>query len=252
MIKTIKEYLNELGFSKNETDVYLALSKLGEAKASQIAKVADLPRTTAISILNKLTEENYITTHLYKGVLTYWIESPQVLSDILQNKIMIAEKLKDLLPNLYHADGHFPFGKFFDTKKSIKNFIEKTLNTLEKNTTIYTIDTPHEGNYDKIFSNELNSIVFDIKKKKGIITKTLIPSETFSSISQNKLAKQNIIIKELPKNLGFSGSLWIIKDTLINFSGNPPFLSVINHKAIVQGIKGIYNFLWNISIDKNN
>lgn len=129
----------------------MALAKLGEAKASEIAKVAELPRTTAISILNKLSEENYITTHTYKGVNSYWIESPQVLLDNLNSKIEIAEKLKEALPNIYHSDGRFPSAKFFDTKKSIKNFIEKTLNNLERGAIIYTIDTPHEGNYSKIF-----------------------------------------------------------------------------------------------------
>lgn len=250
MIKDIRNYLKELGFNKNEAGVYLVLAKLGEARASQIAKSADIPRTTAISILDKLVRENYITANIYKGVTSYWIESPQVLLDNLNLKIEVAEKLKEALPNIYHADGHFPSAKFFDTKKGIKNFIDKTLNSLEKGSVIYTIDVPREGNYSKIFSDDFKNIIFGIKKKRGIITKTLVPSGTLSGISQSKLLNQNIQIIELPAGLEFSGSLWIIKDMLINFSGNPPFLTVIKQKAIVGGIKGIYNFLWNTSIAK--
>ncbi|MFA4942105.1 MAG: helix-turn-helix domain-containing protein [Patescibacteria group bacterium] len=248
MIKDLKNYLKELGFNKNEASVYLALAKLGEAKASQVAKLADLPRTTAISILNKLAEENYITTHIYKGVMSYWIESPQVLLDILNAKLVVAEKLKEILPTIYHVDGHFPFAKFFDTKNGIKNFIEKTLNGLEKGAIIYTIDTPNEGNYSKIFSDDLRDIISDIKKRKGIITKTLVPSGSFAGISQDKLSRQNIIIKELPESLKFQGSLWLINDLLINFSGNPPFLSAIRQNSIVDGIKNLYTFLWSVSI----
>lgn len=247
MIKDLKNYLKELGFNKNEAGVYLALSKLGEARASQIASSAELPRTTAISILNKLVAENYITSHVYKGVTVYWIESPQVLLDILNNKIKIAEKLKEVLPTIYHTERSFPFAKIFDTKKSIKNFIEKTLNDLDRGATIYTIDTPHEGNYDKIFSDDLGNIILSIKKKKGIVTKTLVPAGSFSGISKIKLSNQNILIKELPEGLEFHGSLWLIKDLIINFSGNPPFLVVIRQGAIWSGIKGLYNFLWNNS-----
>lgn len=252
MIKDIKNYLKELSFSKNEAIVYLVLAKLGEAKASHIAKAADLPRTTVISILNKLVGENYITAHVYRGISSYWIESPQVLLDNLNSKIEIAKKLKEALPSIYHVDGRFPSAKFFDTKKSIKNFIEKTLNSLEKGAVIYTIDTPHEGNYNKIFSDDLENIIFGIKKKRGIITKTLIPAGAFSRISKNKLSGQNIQIKELPVGLEFHGSLWLIKDMLINFSGNPPFLAVIKQGAIVSGIKGLYNFLWNASVIKES
>ena len=250
MIKDIKNYLSELGFNKNEAVVYLVLAKLGEARASQIAKAADIPRTTAISILDKLVAGNYITAHVYKSITSYWIESPQVLVDNLNSKLEIAEKLKEVLPSIYHTVGHFPSAKFFDTKKSIKNFIEKTLGSLEKGTIIYTIDTPHEGNYSKIFSDDLENIILSIKKKRGIITKTLVPSGSFSGISKIKLSSQNIIIRELPANLEFQGSLWLIKDMLVNFSGNPPFLVVVKQGAIVNGIKGLYNYLWEASVVK--
>lgn|GEM_PF-708106 len=251
MINDIKSYLAELGFNKNEASVYLALTKLGEAKAAQIAKSAELPRTTAISILNKLVGENYITAHTYKGAVSYWIESPQVLLDNLSAKIEVAEKLKEALPIMYHSAGRFPVAKFFDTKQGIKNFIVTTLNSLEKGTVLYTIDSPSEGNYRKIFSDDLANIIFSIKKKKGLVTKTLVPGGTYSGISKIKLSSQNISVRELPSGLEFQGSLWIIKDMLINFSGNPPFLVQTKQGSIVSGLKGIYNYLWSVSVNKN-
>jgi len=250
MANDLKNYLRELDFNKNEASTYLALAKLGEAKASQIAKLAELPRTTVISILNKLVEENYVTIHVYKGLTFYWVESPQVLVDVLNNKVKIAEKLKEILPNVYHVNGRFPITRFFDTKKGIKNFIEKTLNSLTKGVIIYTIDTPHEGNYGKIFSDDLENVIFNIKKTRGVTTRTLIPAGSFLEISKNKLSRQDIVIKELPVGLKFKGSLWLIKDMLINFSGNPPFLVATKQNDIVDGMKGLYDFLWQASTPK--
>jgi predicted transcriptional regulator len=247
MVKEITNYLWELGFTKNETKVYLALAKLGEAKAAQIAKAADLPRTTTISLLSKLAEANYLTTHSYKGVTSYWIESPQVLRDLLSSKMIIAEKLQEALPQLYRADGHFPQAKVFDTKKAIKNFIEKTISGLAKGDIIYTIDTPHEGNYSKIFSAETENLIFSGKQKKGLVTKTLVPAGSYRGIAKDKLSVQPIIIRELPAAVNFQGSLWLIKDMLINFSGNPPFLVMTKHNALVSGMKALYDFLWSIS-----
>jgi len=252
MIKDIKSYLKELGFSKSEAAVYIALSKLGEARASQIAKAADLPRTTAISILNKLAAENYLTTHQYKGVISYWIESPQVMLDLLETKMGIAKKLQAALPNLYRSSGRFPSAKFFDTKQGIKNFIEKTLNGLDKGSVILTIDTPHEGNYTKILTEDFREIIIDLKRKRGIRTNILVPFSSSAIISRDKITSREIKIREMPKNLDFKGSLWLIEDKLINFSGNPPFLSVISQGPIVEGMKAIYRYLWEISgtIDK--
>ncbi len=249
MLKNLKGYLKELGFNKNETAVYLSLAKLGEAKASRVAKIAELPRTTVISILNKFVEDNYATSHVYKGVTAYWIESPQVLLDILSNKMAVAEKLKEVLPSIYHADGRFPTAKVFDTKKGIRNFFEKVISDLERGAIIYTIDTPSEGNYSKIFSDDFEKIILSLKSKKGILTKTLVPAGLFSGIAKEKISKQNIIIKEMPVSLKFKAAIWIIGDQIISFSGSQPFLVAIKHESIVFGIKGIYDFLWSISAD---
>lgn len=247
MKKEIESYLKDLGFGKNEIKIYVALTELGEAKALQISKKADLPRTTAISILNKLAEENYLTTHLYKGVTYYWIESPKVISNIFEHRIDIAKKLNDLLSDLYRSDAHFPFGVVIDTKKGIKKFIEKFLTNLEKKSIIYTIDTPSEGNYAKIFSDDVNGAIFQVKKKRGILTNTLLPFGSFKGVDSKKMEMADIIIKEMPKEINFRASLWITNDSIVHFSGNPPFIVLIKHDAIVAGIKSIYNFIWSIS-----
>jgi hypothetical protein len=50
--------------------------------------------------------------------------------------------------------------------------------------------------------------------------------------------------------MSFTGSLWIIGDTTIHFSGNPPFVVAFKHKKITEGMKGIFDFLWSISRQK--
>ena len=55
----ITRQLKELGFNDNEANVYVALTRLGEANATNIAKKSDLPRTTVISILQKLEKEKW-------------------------------------------------------------------------------------------------------------------------------------------------------------------------------------------------
>ena len=152
MIREIHENLKDLGFKDSEIKIYVSLTQLGEATAAQVAKKADLPRTTAISILEKLEKENFLTTNRYRGVTYYWIESPKTISDLFENKVEIARDLNKLLTDLYRSESQFPSARVYDTKSGIKQFIEKMLSSVKKKSIIYTIDVPNKGNYTKIYS----------------------------------------------------------------------------------------------------
>ena len=247
MIKDIKESLKQLDFKPNEIKAYIALTQLGESSAAKVAKKADLPRTTVISILNKLAEESYITTHKYRGVFYYWIESPNVISNVLEYKVEIAKKLNKSLTELYRSEAQFPFAQVYDSKTSIRKFIEKTIANLKKGSTIFTIDSPNEGNYQKIYSDNIGNTITKMKKKKEIKTQTLVPYKSFADIEDYKIKNQDIIIREMPQAIDFKASFWIIDNMIVHFSGNPPFVVAIKHEDIVFGLKNIYDYLWQIS-----
>jgi len=251
MLAQLKKSLAELGFDAREIRVYLALTELGEAPASKVAKKANLPRTTAISILNKLAEDNYLSTHRYRGLTYYWIESPKVIQEVFTSKLALAEQLEQTLADLYRSEANFPFAHIYDTKKGIKSFIEKFLSKLDKNSVIYTIDSPHLGNYRKIYSDALHNAMLSIKRKKGIATKTLIPYGTFAKIEAGKLKQQEITIREMPRGIDFSASIWLTKDFLVLFSGQPPFIVSLHHRLIVASHQSLFDFLWRISQPKN-
>lgn len=247
MTAHVASYLRELGLQENEVLVYMSLAKLGEAPASQVAKKANLPRTTAISILEKFRKEGLISAHKYKTVTYYWIESAKVLKEHFLHKAEIAEGLGSLMSDLYRSESVFPFAEVHDTRSAIRAFIEKTLANLSKGEVIYTIDTPHEGNYSKIYSDNVENIILKQKKRHGVLTQTLVPYGTFEGIAPQKYKVQNIVIRELPPEVNFVGSLWIIGDTTVHFSGNPPFVVAFKHKKITEGTKGVLDFLWSIS-----
>ena len=243
-MKEISEKLHELDFSPNEVRVYLALTELGEALASQAAKKANLPRTTVISILNNFAERGFVSVHRYRGASYYWVESPKTVRDVFANKVLIAEQLDALLAGLYRSDAHFPSAQVYDSRKSLKNFIEKTLVTLQKNSIIYTIDSPQQGNYSKVLSDEYQRVLIGLKRKRGVATRTLVPYGTLRSINPRKLREQNIEIRELPEGLSFQASLWLIKDMAVLFSGRPPFAVAVRHELIVASMKGLFEYLW--------
>jgi Predicted transcriptional regulators len=78
MPSDIKENLEELGFSRNETKTYIALTELGESVASKIAKKVGLPRTTTIGILKRLEEKDFISSHTYRKRLSIGLNHPRI------------------------------------------------------------------------------------------------------------------------------------------------------------------------------
>ena len=251
MANKIDKILKELGFTHNEVKVYIALTQLGESVASKIAKKAGLPRTTAISILDKLHESNYLSNHKYKGVTYYWIESPKTIQTVFENRIKMAEELNDLLGDMYRSEADFPSAKIYDTKQAIKNFIEKTVVNLDKKSTLYTIDSPSVGNYERIYSLDFRMTLYGIKNKKEVITRSLVPQGSYAGIDPKKIKAQNIVIREMPKEINFKAAIWILKDSLILFSGKYPFIVSIKHKLISDSIKSVYDYLWVISKPMN-
>jgi len=251
MIDQIKQSLKDLNLSENEVKVYVALTQLGESSASKIAKKANLPRTTAISILEKLALHNYISFYQYKGMKYYELESPKVLQNVFSHKLEIAQGLEDFLKDLYRTEAHFPFANVYDSKKSIKSFIQNVLTNADKKSFVYTIDVPHMGDYNKVLSESSADLMRNLKEKRQLTTKTLIPYGTFDSINPQKLKGQNIIIREMPETVQYKSSMWFIGNLLVLFSGKPPFIVSIHHKLILESLKSVYDFLWNISTPKN-
>ena len=250
-LNKIKENLDELGFNSNEVKVYIALTQLGEGTAAMVAKKTDLPRTTVISLLDRLGGQNYITAHIHKGKTYYWIESPRVIENAFQKKLEIAASLNAELAGMYRSEAHFPHVKIFDTRTAVRNFIEKFLLNLEKNSVIYTIDSPKESNYAKVFFEDVYEMALKEKRQKGILTHTLVPRGSFCGIEKFKLKNQAIKIREMPGSIDFETSIWITEDMIVHFSGNPVFLVVIEHGMICKSIKSLYDFLWGISTPMN-
>ena len=251
MLSTIKSHLKELGFSPSETKVYIALTQLGESVASTVAKKAGLPRTTAISLLQKLRDQKYISTHAYHGTTYYWIESPKMIEKAFLNRAEIAHDLNGMLSDLYRVEADFPHAEVYDTQAAIKSFIEKTLIGLEKHSVVSTIDTPGAGNYTKIYSEDFGKTLLGLKRKSGILTRTLVPAGYYDKISPEKLRLQPIEIREMPEHItDFRASVWIIGDALVLFSGAYPFIVVVRHRIISESFRGIYEFLWSISTER--
>ncbi|MFA5157717.1 MAG: helix-turn-helix domain-containing protein [Patescibacteria group bacterium] len=243
----IIENLKAIGFTDNEIKVYMALAALGEAKATEISKKTGLPRTTIISIMERLTSEGLSSTNIYHGRNYYWLETPELLKENLLKRAEIAGKISTQLSEVYRTSGEFPIANFYQNKKSIRSYIERFLFDLEKDSIIYTIDSPGKGNYQKILGDDYYQLLLSAKKKKNVLNNTLIPSGSEKLIDPEKLAVQNIEIRIMPKEIAFPASLWLANSTIVHFSATPPYLAAIKQQLIYSSQKSLFDYIWSVS-----
>jgi sugar-specific transcriptional regulator TrmB len=94
--------LEQLGLSKTEAKVYLALLSLGSATGSEIAEKADVFRRNAYDALNKLIERGLVSS-IIKDKTYYSVAPPEKLQDVLKEK---EDSLEAILPKLHDLYTH--------------------------------------------------------------------------------------------------------------------------------------------------
>lgn len=132
------DILSELNFTDKESKVYKALLELDSAIAADIAKKADLNRTTAYDILGILIKRGLVSKYK-KGSSTFFhAQEPKRLLEYLdrekeeQVKRIEAQKQRvtDFLPELISLQNPLstkPKVQFFEGEKGIREAYEDTL-----------------------------------------------------------------------------------------------------------------------------
>ncbi|MEK6852452.1 MAG: helix-turn-helix domain-containing protein [Nanoarchaeota archaeon] len=91
------EILQDIGLSKNETKVYLALLELGASNVGKISAKSGVHRTNIYDSLKSLIKKG-IVSYVSKGKTSYFEAiNPEGLANILKEK---EEKLRSILPSL--------------------------------------------------------------------------------------------------------------------------------------------------------
>lgn len=92
-----EEILEELGFSKNEAKVYLALLETGLATAGEISEKSNVHRTNVYDAIKRLVERGLASYIEKKEIMYYEAADPENLMNLLKEK---ESKLQVILPQL--------------------------------------------------------------------------------------------------------------------------------------------------------
>lgn len=232
------EKLQKIGLNPNETKIYLALLRLGEAQAGKISKESQINRTTVYDSVERLIE---------KGLTTYTIEAnkkvfkpvaPKRLLDDLKEKQKIVEETLPELNKLFHKSKEKEESDIYKGRKGIRSILNDILNYKEY------VAFGSSGGFLDIMKHDFN--IFQKRKKELKINSRVILSE--SSKKKQDVKEAFSKFKFISDEYSSPTTTFIYNDkTAIIVWTENPIATLITSKEVAESYKKHFELMWKIA-----
>jgi len=235
------EALKECGLSENEIKVYITLIKIGESTVQNIAKNANLPRTTTYHLLESLNKKSLISFVIKDLVKYFQAVSPTKLILILEER---KKQIQEIVPELNAMAGTVkekPKITLFEGLSGIKSTLQDVLEERK--------EILHYG--DIISLQKVLSFAFPqyIKKRveKKIPIKIICKKEEPHKELLKTAKKELREFVFIPKKYCFNSSVFIYANRVVifNIKTEPYYAVVVENKDFYQSQKNLFKLIWN-------
>ncbi|PJA47278.1 hypothetical protein CO172_02310 [Candidatus Uhrbacteria bacterium CG_4_9_14_3_um_filter_36_7] len=242
----------QLGFSKKETNIYLALLEMNSTTPSELSHKTGINRTSCYDILETLIKKGLIGKFKKRGKIYFHASDPKRLIQYLERereefdkKIISQQKaVEEILPELssliHPKNTSKPKVTFFEGEKGIREAYEDTLNAKETILAYANVETMHEG-LPQFFPE-----YYKRRAKAGIHIKAIVPKNYLSqerSKHDREELRESIILEDL--SLTFSPEVNIYNDKVLIASWKEKMAVLIESKEFAHLQKLIYQLIWN-------
>ncbi|MBI2573357.1 hypothetical protein HYV86_05835 [Candidatus Woesearchaeota archaeon] len=241
--------LEEIGLTKAEAKVYLALLELGSCSTGKIVEKSKASSSKIYEILEKLMQKGLVSFVVKSGVKYFEAAPPRRILDYMgEKKKELEEKTRDvqkMLPELELAQKlskHKSEATIFKGLKGVQTAYEDILKTLKAGDEYYVVGgmNPHKAYFSFVEQFQRRRAARGIKVK-------LLYSEPAKSLAQaiEKLPKTEI--KFTPNQFLFSCFVLMYKTkTLIVVAAKEDLtLFQIDNKDVTDSFIAQFELLWN-------
>ncbi len=234
--------LESVGLTRNQSEVYLSLLKLGSATAQQIINESGMHRSRVYDSLDKLQEQGLVSSVVKDFKKYFQAVSPNKLYSFLDEK---KQALKDIMPQLENLEGMKKEeidASIYKGKEGLKTIHTEMLK-LKKGEEICVL-----GAKALIYS-ELEYYIPHFEKnrvKQGIKWKLLWDNEK----AKEKAKRLNLMEgKVLPKSFESKGVVNIFGDKVAIFLWKEKYPSafMIENKDIADSFRKWFDLIWKTS-----
>jgi len=243
--KEIYDLLN-IGLTKGEAKVYVALSELGSSTVGPIVKKSGVAYSKVYDILNRLIGKG-IVSYIVKNKTKYFqAASPSNLVEYLNKKekeISIQkESLLKIIPDLEKLQEikNQQEAEVFLGKKGLKTAYEKLFKIVSKHDEFlfFYIHDEKYGEESNLFYNSIVDISKNIKNR-GICNK---------EYKKSWFAKKSKHLKMKFSDIPIPGNIDIIADkVLIVVWGEIVFSILIQSESLSDSLRNYFNEMWKVA-----
>jgi HTH-type transcriptional regulator, sugar sensing transcriptional regulator len=241
--------LEDIGLTKSEIKVYLALLELGLSSTGKIVDKSKASSSKIYEILDRLIQKGLVSYIIKSGVKYFEAADPKQIMDYVQEKENKLQKqkenIKELIPKLKLKQNLSKYKSEATIFKGIKGFktaMEEVLTTLKKGEEYYVIGTTTPSEEVLRFFKHFHTK----RSKKGIKVKILF-SEEGKAFAENIKNLPRTKIKFAPTQFMAYSFLLMYKDkTLINVITKEDVTTFkIENKDATESFKSQFHQLWN-------
>lgn len=238
------EVLEQIGLTRNEIKVYLALIDLGSSLAGKIAKKADLHRRPVYDALNRLIEKGLASYTIKSGKRYFQAANPEKLLETAKEREIKLKAIISELKERFQKIKVDVFSEIYEGKEGLKSVMEDILKQKKE---WLTIGSTGKGTkilpfYLKNFTKRREKAKI---KRKVLIARTKEGEEYYKELKSQKFVN----VKFLPKNIKQPQTIWIYNDkvAIILVSLDHPVITLIQNKEIAESYREYFDWLWKIA-----
>ncbi|MCH7567927.1 MAG: helix-turn-helix domain-containing protein [Nanoarchaeota archaeon] len=247
-----KEFFYNLGLTKGETEVYLALLKIGQAPVGKIVKEAKITKSKIYDILDRLKNKGLVSNFLKNKVNYYNAAPPNFLQGLLDKKAKEIQnqkkELQELIPSLSDLQtisSKEERAEIFEGYNGLKNAFQIVENEFQPNEEFLVFGVDKTLN-----EQQLNFFINYHKKRVKAKLKTKVIFTTNLKGVKEYHQKQDAYNQERFLDQSSAIPINVYKDNVIIpllGSGEKEITIFIKNKKLAKGFQEYFNTLWKIS-----
>ncbi len=244
--------LEEIGLTRSEALVYVALAELGPSSTGKIVQKSGVASSKIYELLEKLELKGLVSHVIESGVKIFEPASPERIIDYiiekqkyLDNEKIKAERFVTLLKSKISLAKHEQEATIYRGIKGLKTVFYESIKTMKPRSIVYIVGVPSRSEKVNRFFVRWNKFRAKNRIKCYIMFNEAARGEQQTIQKNNPLSK----VKFLTENVLMPAAINIFDDKIIIFpteSGEEPLLILIRSKEIAESFTAQFKLLWNL------
>lgn len=239
------EYIEKLGLTKKQAEVYLACLRLGPSKVGGIQKEANIKRTTLYDVLGELEKLGLISYSMKQKTRIYNPENPNKLQELIEDKNKAVQVILPDLQQLFFSVSYRPAIRFFEGSEGIKQIYKETLNCKEKK----ILQIVSVKDFQEFPGKKFMTWYVEERPRRGIKAQAIHPKS--GDIYDDHFGRNDTLLKRevryMPPSLFSMSMIMIYDNNVVAMSTKKEnYGFIIESKEYSNAMRAMFDLLWKL------